>query len=281
MLLKLSKTIGNHRRYVNLSFQNYLLTIRNPAIIWNMINENYGSYSKADIMEAVLRELASLEERCEPILSRIQREKSHLYCEGLKAKLTQTLYALDRVIEFNNRSDETESTTDDKSYSITLQVSFYCDSFWTFLYSSLDVLSQIVNQTMNLGLDEQNASFSKVKDKLQGNRYVTTKVSKAYKGHYNSFAYRNLKKYRNCSNHRREIFIEEISVSRSVKRTSGYTTTSTGGSSKTVTRILCDDPLTHNPKIKRQRKVPDYMIETKEKIEKFIAEIVKAILPIR
>jgi len=134
---------------------------------------------------------------------------------------------------------------------------------------------------MNLGLNEKNVSFSKVKDKLQGNQYVTTKVSKAYKDCYKSFAYRNLDKYRNCSNHRREIFIEEVSVSRSVKRTAGYTTTSTGGSSKTVTRILCDDPLTHNPKIERNRKIPDYMTETKQKIEKFIAEIVRKIVPSR
>lgn len=232
-------------------------------------------------MEAVLKELASLQERCEPILSSIQLKKSKLYCEGLKAKLTQTSYALDRVTEFNNRSDETESTTDDKAYSISLQVSFYCDSFWTFLYSSLDVLSQIVNQTMNLGLDEKNVSFSKVKNKLQVNEYVTTEVSKTYQQCYKSFAYKNLDKYRNCSNHRRQIFIEEISESRSVKRTAGYTTTSTGGSSKTVTRILCDDPLTPKPKIELQRKVPNYMIDTKQKIEKFITEIVKKIEPIR
>jgi len=230
-------------------------------------------------MEAVLKELASLEERCEPILRKKQRVKSHLYCEGLKAKLTQVLYALDRLKEFNNRSDETESTTDDKAYLISLQVSFYCDSFWTFLYSSLDVLSQIVNQTMNLGLNEKNVSFSKVKDKLQGNQYLTTKVSKTYQQCYKSFAYRNLDKYRNCSNHRREIFIEE--TFQRVRRTPGYTTSSTGGLTKTVTRILCDDPLTHNPKIELQRKIPDYMTETKQKIEKFIAEIVRKIVPSR
>jgi len=230
-------------------------------------------------MEAVLKELASLEERCEPILRKKQREKSHLYCEGLKAKLNQGLYALDRLKEFNNRSDETESTTDDKAYLISLQVSFYCDSFWTFLYSSLDVLSQIVNQTMNLGLEEKNVSFIKVKDKLQANQYLTSKVSKAYKDCYKSRAYRNLDKYRNCSNHRREIFIEE--VYRSVRRTAGYNTTSTGGSSRTVTRILCDDPLTHYPKIKRKRKIPDYMVETKQKIEKFIVQILRKIVPSR
>jgi hypothetical protein len=135
---------------------------------------------------------------------------------------------------------------------------------------------------MNLRLSEKDVSFSKVKGKLQGSRYLATNVSKAYRDCYKSFVYRNLDKYRNCSNHRREIFIEEDSSSRSVTGTPGYTTTtSTVGSSKTVIRTLCDDPLTHKPKTASNRKVPDYMVETKQKIEKFIAEIVKKIEPSR
>jgi len=230
-------------------------------------------------MEEVLNELASLEERCKPILSSSQLQKSHLYCEGLKAKLTQTSYALDRLMELRNRSDKTESTTDDKAYPIRLQVSFFCDSFWTFLYSSLDVLSQIVNQTMNLGLNETDVTFNKVKKELQESQYLATKVSKAYISCRKSRVYKNLNDYRNCSNHRREIYIKEISVSVRVSSTPGYDTTSTGGSSESVTRVLCDDPLTHNPKIERRRIIPDYMIDTKQKIEKFIAEIIKKIEP--
>jgi len=240
-------------------------------------------------MEKVLNELASLEERCKPILSKTQLQKSHLYCEGLRAKLTQTSYALERLMEINKLSDDDKYTitdddkytfTGDKAYPIRLQVSFFCDSFWTFLYSSLDVLSQIVNQTMNLGLDdldEKNVSFAQVKGKLQGNQYVTTQVSKAFDDCFKSHAYKNLDKYRNCSNHRREIFIVETYTS--VKGTSGYATTSTGGSGKTVTRILCDDPLTLLPTIEQKRKIPDYMMDTMQKIEKFIAEIIKKIEP--
>ena len=52
-----------------------------------------------------------------------------------------------------------------------------------------------------------------------------------------------------------------------------------GGSGKSVTRILCDNPLTHNPKMEQNRKVPDYLKDTKQKIEKFIAEIIKKIEP--
>jgi hypothetical protein len=226
-------------------------------------------------MDKLLCEIENLIEKSKDISSKKRRDKVFLYSEGLKAKLEQVDYTLTYLEQFENRSDETESTTDENAFSINMQVHFYCDSFWTFLYSSLDVLSQVVNQTMKLELDEKNVSFLSVKGKLGGKQYNNTKVFKQYLATCNSYPYKNLEKYRNCSTHRRQIYIEEVLSSVKVKGTPGYSTTASGSNS--LKRLLCDDPLTLKPKMTQNRQIPDYMNDTKIKIIKSILGIVKAI----
>lgn len=234
----------------------------------------------------IQNEIDAIKEKNTSLKSKSRQEKTELYCEGLKAKLEQASFALSCVEKFTNLSDDTKSTTEEISFSISMQVAFYCDTFWTFLYSSLDVLSQIVNQTMALGLKEKDVSFNQIKGKLGGTVHKDLEVSIRYNKCFKSRAFKNLEKYRNCSTHRRQIFIVELCETKSVRRTAGYPSTATTDStsiattdstSTIVTRTLCDDPLTQKPKIEKKRIIPQYMVETQNSIIKSIKEIIKAI----
>jgi len=226
-------------------------------------------------MDAIFEKIDELVKKSEHKAQKTQKKKILLYAEGLKAKLKQVDYALTCLEQFDNRSDATISTTEEKSPSISMQVSFYCDIFWTFLYSSLDVLSQIVNQAMALDLDEKDVSFNKVKGKLGGNTFKSKEISKQYDKCFKSNAFKNLEKYRNCSIHRRQIYIEETFTG--VRRTPGYSISTTDGTSTTVSRILCKDPLKPTPTIDPKRIIPDYMIKNKKKVVERILGIIKAI----
>jgi hypothetical protein len=227
-------------------------------------------------MEKVFKQIDGLLARSKEVVSKSRQEKIKLYSEGLKTKLSQVQYALARLESFNNRTDDMESTTDKDDASITQKVNFYCDTFWTFLYSSLDVLSQIINQALKLGLDEENVKFKSVEGKLQGNAHKSLSVAKKYSECRNSHCYSNLDKYRNCSIHRRQIFIVETITKQ--KTTPGY---STASEITTVTRFLCDDPLTVKPKINQNRDIPKYMVDTKEKVIKHIDTILEETQPIK
>ena len=227
-------------------------------------------------MEKVIKEIDNLMVRSKIITGKRRKEKIKLYSEGLKAKLSQVQYTLSRLESFNSRTDETESTTAEDNYPVLAKVHFYCDTFWTFLYSSLDVLSQIVNQALKLELGEKDVSFGNVKGKLQGNNYKSLPVAQKYLQCFNSNCFSNLEKYRNCSIHRRQIFITETITTQ--KATAGY---STAPQITTVIRVLCDDPLTVNAKTNQKREIPKYMVETKEKIKKHIESILAETQPVK
>jgi len=203
--------------------------------------------------------------------------KLKLYAEGLKAKITQVNFALERLSEFDNKTDDTTTSTAQDAFTITDQVHFYSDTFWTFLYSSLDVLGQVVNQAMNLGFDEKNVSFEQVNSKLQGNRYRQSGIAKKFAECVRSKAYKNVDRYRNCSTHRRQIYIQE--EIKTVKGTAGYRTSSTGPI-VTVVRTLCDDPYALSPKIDQRRKIPEYMEKTRRNILSQIEKILKETKPV-
>lgn len=206
------------------------------------------------------------------IPQKTRKQKVKLYAEGLKAKIIQVNFALDKLSEFNNKGDDTATSTAQDTFTITDQVYFYSDTFWTFLYSSLDVLAQVVNQAKNLEFDEKNVSFDQVNSKLQGNKYKESAVAKKFAECAKSKAFKNLDRYRNCSTHRRQIYIEE--EIKKVKRTAGYQSSSTGPVI-TVVRTLCDDPLVLNPKTSQNRRIPTYMIKTRDKILQHIEQILK------
>lgn len=206
-----------------------------------------------------------------------RRQKIELYSEGLKAKIKQVQFALDSINSFAEQSDQTISSTVPDDFLISDKIGFYCDSFWTFLYSSLDVLAQIINQTLKLNLNEKHVGFKAVENDLI-QKHNTSNIQKNFTACKKSNSFKNLDAYRNCSTHRRQIYIkEEIKI---VKHTAGYRTT-TSGPLESVQRLMCDNPLDLAPRTSQQRKIPDYMEDTMNKLIKQIEKILKNTKPTR
>ena len=202
-----------------------------------------------------------------------RRQRLKLYALGVRSKIRQANYALTQLSKFAPLSDS--DTTATNEYEVHARVGFYCDSFWAFLYSSLDVLAQVINQALKLGIPEKIVSFKSVARALKLN-HKGTPIEKKVNVCLKSTAFKNLDKYRNCSTHRREIyFLEKTEV---VKEIAGYNTTVTTGV-ESVTRLICDDPLVLTPKVEQKRKIPDYLETTEKRIIKQVEVIIKNLNP--
>lgn len=213
--------------------------------------------------------------KIDEMISRLSKsERKHisnrirLYSEGVKAKMKNAEYALEKIKELSPQSDYFNSS-DSQDFMVIDRIHFYVDSFFAFLYSVFDVFSHVVNHKYKLKLDEKNVSFNRIKSKLN-ERHQDTDIKIEYDKISRKPFFIKLDKYRNCSTHRRQIFIETLT--RSVTR--GYTTS---GDITEVYRVLCDDPLTLNPKTKKgivlEKCCQDMMERVKSAIIK-ISEII-------
>ena len=95
-----------------------------------------------------------------------RRQKVRLYGEGVKSKLRQAEYSLERISALTEEFAGTTATTNTTEISASDRVGFYCDAYWAFLYSSLDILAQVINQYLNLGLSEKQVDFYAIADNL-------------------------------------------------------------------------------------------------------------------
>lgn len=173
-----------------------------------------------------------------------------LYFSGVSAKLRNAEYALARLKELSPQSDVTSS--DDSDFLISQQISFYVDSFFAFLYSSFDVIAQVINQKLRIGENEKAVSIKRIKRKIDDN-HTGVAIQPILNDLLRSNFFKNLDKYRNCSTHRRQIYIQEKTVT--ISATPGYSTT---GDMTSVERLLCDDPLLLNPTVRQERILVDY-----------------------
>jgi Cthe_2314-like HEPN len=188
-------------------------------------------------------------------------QRIKLYGYGLSAKLRQAEYAMSRLSLLTGAGSS--STTSTSEYTPEDQLHFYVDSFFAFLYSVFDVLGQVTNQTAGLGLDEEDVSFNKVKGKLANATGAVPahfiRISKTHK-------FKNLARYRNCSTHRRRIYVETTTV----QGTPGYSTGPIG----VVKHVLADDPLALKPKVKQKREVVEYCTKSLQWARDEISKVV-------
>ena len=221
----------------------------------------------------IYNEIDNLCARTDSVVSRKNiRDKIKLYASGLKSKIRQSDFALDNLKNLEFKNDHTMSSTDNAILDYYHQVSFFCDTFCVFIYSSLDVLSQVINQSRGLNMDERQVDFIQMQRHLLANS-PGTPLERHFTKLRNSYAFKNLNKYRNCSLHRRQIYIKEkFEV---VRHTEGYATSSTRKNISTVVRIICDDPYDMNPKINQNRILPNYLERTKNKIITYLIKIIK------
>lgn len=234
---------------------------------------------------SVSHEIDSLQKRAS-IISRRGYRKDWLivYSEGLRAKIQQAEFALNELTNLIDEIGETVSATRPEGLLPRSEIYFYCDTFWAFLYSSLDVLAQVVSQALKLSIDEEDVTFGRLDKKLEkDSSYSGTLIQKKIHECKVSRTYHWLKKYRNCSVHRRRVYIGRPPVQPGTPEY--HRTSSTGsievGSYSVGQFILCDDPYTLKPEVKKDRTIPNYMRETKVKIFEYMEKILKSTKPVR
>lgn len=196
--------------------------------------------------------------------------KIELYSCGISAKIKNAEYALSMLNQLASLSD-TISSSGITTFGILDKTHFYIDSFFAFTYSAFDVMAQVINQKLHMGKNEWDVNINKIKSDINRNHSAHT-LNSVLNTLFNRNYFKNLKRYRNCSTHRRQIYIQE-QVS-SVTSTPGY---STSGNVTTIVKILCDNPLTLNPTINQNRELIRYCTDIYNKMCRDISQIASSI----
>jgi len=201
--------------------------------------------------------------------SKVKTRKINIYINGLYGKFENAEYALDKIKEITQETGTYSAYTPE----IDPEIHFYVDSFFAFLYSCLDVLAQILNQYYvelnRLNLDEKQISFKKILRKIKNNN-INLPVNLKFEKVMSSRFFRNLDKYRNCSTHRHQIYIER--EQKTISATAGYI--SATDEIPTVLWIICDDPLKLKPSIKQRRDLYNYSKRMYDNIKRKIENII-------
>ena len=211
----------------------------------------------------------ALEVSAANITQKRRRERFCLYLAGVEAKLKQVDFSLEILSDYADSYDDFTSSTERERLSIKEQVEFYSDTFWMLIYSSLDIVAQIINQAYSFDLDEKYVSFKRIEGKITS-QCSGTSLEKEYLDLKKSNLFKNCDRYRNCSAHRRPIYIQEAITH--VTHTKGYTLSGTAPL-QGVERTLCENPLDLVPKCNQDRKIPDYLIETSDKMKERLTKI--------
>ncbi|MBK8947190.1 MAG: hypothetical protein IPM32_18270 [Ignavibacteriae bacterium] len=202
-----------------------------------------------------------------------RRERVILYANGIESKNKQASFALALI---NSLSNQTPSNTRDAyGYDDYDKIHFYSDTFWALERSILDVLSQIVNQTENLGLDERSCDFTRVINYIQAN-HNHSPLLPLLSTLRNLQEYTQLDEYRNCSMHRRQVYLEYQQTSRA------YTTPGYGNASGSVIShewIVCENPLDVIPAITLRRLITPYCQNIFDIIENNVKTILNNLIP--
>lgn len=197
-------------------------------------------------------------------------KKIELYSYGILAKHRNSFYALSRLKDLNKYTDDKKLTDDDDLF-VRERIHFYLDSFFAFIYSTFDVTSQVINQKYKLKFDENKVNFKTVANKLRTS-HSGTEIQKCMQKIYISKYLKNLEKYRNCSTHRRQIYIR--CEAKLISETPGYSST---GDLTTLKRIICDDPYAISPNTSQEREIIAYIEKILDWTEKRIVELTNKI----
>jgi hypothetical protein len=204
-------------------------------------------------------------------------DKSMLYTEGVREKLRQVQFALSMMQylqtmeKYGASSGRVGLIQYDVLGTTSDQISFYCDSFWDFLRSAIDILAQLVNEVMGLGLPERTVDFKQVAGRL-ANRHAASSVTKRVMEVRRSRALHQLEGYRHCSTHRRPVYIETRTTTTTVDGRAGYTPT-TDLVTPIVSRYLCDNPSELRPRVTK-REIMVYCISLRRQIEDKMSRII-------
>jgi hypothetical protein len=102
----------------------------------------------------------------------VHTDKMELYSRGLIAKLRQAHFSLQILKELEHletppiSTDGTQLPTAEYSLTVEEKISLYCDCFWDFLRSALDIMAQLVNECESLNIIETGVDLKKVAQKI-------------------------------------------------------------------------------------------------------------------
>lgn len=202
-----------------------------------------------------------------------------LYAEGVKLKLRQARFSLEMLKELVHLEDQpsvqdvTTNPTAQNLLTVSEQINFYCDSFWDFLRSALDILGQFINELHGLSINERDVDFKRVADKIKSTT-PDSPLQKALGKLRNSYTLGQLEAYRHCSTHRRQTYIETHKTTDTITGTPGYYSGSSVQQTR-VERYLCTNPRDSTPRISGGRRpVVNYCESLLRRIENHIDTIV-------
>lgn len=208
-----------------------------------------------------------------------------LYAEQVKAKLNNACFSLEILKELESRietvevQDSTTSTvtqrtpTAENLLTVEEKVNFYCECFWDFLRSSLDILAQLINELCSLPLDEQSVDFKQVANELRS-RARDTPLERAVNNCRSDGAFKTLEEYRHCSMHRRQVYIETRRHTTDITGTRGYDSATSLQRQITFESHLCNNPWDLTPVVDYQRPVAKYCERLLQTIERRIKTII-------
>lgn len=200
-------------------------------------------------------------------------ERTIMYAEGLRSRLDQIKYCLGQIETLEGPVRGQTSSQEDPAIDDELRAEFYCDSFWTWVYSALDILGQIINQTENLGMDENKVNFNQVIKKLH-----TSSQSHPVLFHLDNMNKSHVRKwmvsYRNCANHRRPICIWHERHEQNITR--AYQTST--GPVVQIVRYICDHSVALKPNPQRREELIPRCDRALKLFQKRLTPIIKNLL---
>ena len=199
-----------------------------------------------------------------------------VYSEAIKAKFYQVRWSLDLLREIEHTPNIEGNTTSQEAWnrmSTNDKIVFFCECFWDYLRSSIDIIAQLINELRSLEIDEDNVSFYKVRDKMKPSM-STTLLFKALVSCERSWAFKELNSYRHCSTHRRQVCIFEEPSSLQLQPLTQVYGYMSGSTAVIWNRYLCCNPSSLHPRLGKKRPVVAHNERILKEIEKRLSTIV-------
>lgn len=146
-----------------------------------------------------------------------------LYAEQVVAKFKNARYSLYKLKELEQPLVTVGSTESpdllDSVEKVNERVNFFCECFFDFLRSSIDILAQLINQ-LTSRRNETWVDIKKVAQGIDPTLYPQLKTSVDYLARLGAFE--KLEHYRHCSMHRRQVYIKTKAKEPDTAGTRGY-----------------------------------------------------------
>jgi hypothetical protein len=225
----------------------------------------------------LLRCNLEVEESIKKLLERLQHSqsatpKSTLYAQQVEAKFKNARYSLCKLQELKQPVVAGDSINSSTLLDNVEMINFYCDCFWDFLRSSIDILAQLINELTSLGLNERAVDIKVVAQNLDPTSHPQLKTSVDYL--LRTRAFKTLEDYRHCSIHRRQVYIETKEQEESILGTRGYYASTSETKKATYESHICCNPWDLTPVVNYSKTTDTFCQELLKKVESQMVAII-------